>query len=203
MSVSSTRCWISCVPCKHITDDIIMPDGCQYVHWFYVRSVLFHLVDGGETSLRTKTRGHLCSEGPLECGGRCRVRTAGSYCLKCPICKLPSLMLRESETVQPTLNVMSANGRSSLRVSCPLGECGEGSLCPHAVQVALATDAWGEVQARSASNGFPGDDQACDQAANSCRYVGKRRGEEILPLEECARAQEGKDGAQPASRTLG
>ena len=68
------------------------------------------------------------------------------------------------------------------------------TLCPHAVQVALATDSWGEVQARSASNGFPGDDQARDQAANSCRYVGKRRGEENLPLVECARVQEGKYG---------
>ena len=98
---------------------------------------------------------------------------------------------------------MLANGNSSLRVPCPFGECGEGSLWPHAVQVALATDAWGAVQARPASNGFPEDDQARDQAANRCRYVGKHLGEEKLPLEECTRAQEGKDGAQPASRTLG
>ena len=202
MYVSSTRCWISCVPCKHITDDIIMPDGCQYVHWFYARSVLFHLVDGGETSLRTKTRGQLCSEGPLECGGRCRVRIAGSYCQKCRICKLPSLMLRESETVQPTLNVMSANGSGSLRVACPLGECGEGSLCPHAVQVALATDPWGAVQVHPASNGGLADDQGHDQLADICRYVGERRREEKLLLGECARAQEGKDGARPTSRTL-
>ena len=69
--------------------------------------------------------------------------------------------------------------------------------------MALATDAWGAVQARPASNGFPEDDQARDQAANSCRYVGKHLGEEKLRLEECTRAQEGKDGAQPASRTLG
>ena len=202
MYVSSTRCWISCVPCKHITGDIIMPDGCQYVHWFYARSVLFHLVDGGETSLRTEKRGQLCSEGPLECGGRCRVRIAGSYCQKCRICKLPSLMLRESETVQPTLNVMSANGRSSLRVSCPLGECGEGSLCPHAVQVALATDPWGAVQVHPASNGGLADDQGHDQLADICSYVGERRREEKLLLGECARAQEGKDGARPTSRTL-
>ena len=127
-----------------------------------------------------KTRGQLCSEGPLECGGRCRVRIAGSYCLRCRICKLPSLTLRESETVQPTLNVMSANGRNSLRVSCPLGECGEGSLCPHAVQVALATDPWGVVQVHPTSNGLLADDQGHDQAANSCRYVEERRGEEKL-----------------------
>ena len=69
--------------------------------------------------------------------------------------------------------------------------------------MALATDAWGAVQAHPASNGFLGDDQARDQAANSCCYVGKRFGEEILPLEECARTEEGKDGAQPASWTLG
>ena len=67
-----------------ITDEIIMPDGCHYVHWFYARSVLFHLVDGGETSLRTKTRGQLCSEGPLECGGRCQVRTVQNVeCASC------------------------------------------------------------------------------------------------------------------------
>ena len=71
------------------------------------------------------------------------------------------------------------------------------------MQVALATDAWGAVQAHPVGNGFLGDDQAHDRAANSCRYVGKRRGEEMLPLEECARAQEGKDGAQPANRTSG
>ena len=175
MYVSSTRFWISCVPCKHITDDIIMPDGCQYVHWLYARSVLFHLVDGGETSLRTETRGQLCSEGPLECGGRCRVRITGSYCLRCRICKLPSFTLRESETVQPTLNVMSANGRNSLRVSCPLGECGEGSLCPHAVQVALATDPWGVVQVHPTSNGLLADDQGHDQAAATWKSVAGRK----------------------------
>ena len=67
----------------------------------------------------------------------------------------------------------------------------------------LATGAWGVVQAHPVSNEFLEDDQSCDQAANSYRYVGKRRGEEKLPLEECTQAQEGKDGAQPASRTLG
>ena len=150
-----------------------------------------------------EVKDQLCSEGPLECVGRCEVRISGSYYLKYRTCELPSLTLRPPKTVQPTLNVMSATGNSSLRVPCPFGECGEGSLCPHAVQVALATDAWGAVQARLASNGFPEDDQARDQAANSCRYVGKHLGEEKLPLEECTRAQEGKDGAQPASRTLG
>ena len=202
MYMSTTRFWISCVPCKHITNDIIMPDGCQYVHWFYARSVLFHFVDGGKTSLRTETRGQLCNEGPLECGGRCRVRIAGSYCLRCRICKLPSLTLRESETVQQTLNVMSANGRNSLRVSCPLGECGEGSLCPHAVQVALATDPWGAVQVHPASNGLLADDQGHDQVAGNCRYVGERHGEEKLLLGERMRAQEGKDGARPTGRTF-
>ena len=176
MYVSNTRCWISCVPCKDITDDIIMPDGCQYVHWFYARSVPFHIVDGGETSLRTEKKGQSCCERPLECGGRCQVRIAGSYCQKCRICKLPSLMLRESKTVQPTLNVMSANGSGSLRVACPLGECGEGSLCPHAVQVALATDPWGTVQVHPASNGVLADYRAHDQVANNCRYVGESRG---------------------------
>ena len=185
MYVSSTRCWISCVLCKHITNDIIVPDGCQYVHWFCARNAPFHLFGGGGTSLRTETKGQLCNEGPLECGGSWRVRIAGSYCLKCRICKLPSLTWRESKTVQPTLNVMSANGSSSLRVTCPLGKCGEGSLCPHAVQVALATDPWGAVQVHLASNGVLADDQAHDHAADNCRYVGERRGEEKLLLGEC------------------
>ena len=203
MYVSNTRCWSFCVPCKHITNDIIVPDDCQYVRWFQARNVPFHLFYGGGTSLRMETKGQLCSEGPLECGGRCEVRISGSYCLKYRTCELPSLTLGPRKTVQPTLNVMSANRNSSLRVPCPFGECGEGSLCPHAVQVALATGAWGAVRARSASNGFPEDDQARDRAANSCHYVGKHLGEEKLPLEECTRAQEGKDGAQPASRTVG
>ena len=29
--------------CGHITDDIIMPDGCHYVHWFSARDIPFHL----------------------------------------------------------------------------------------------------------------------------------------------------------------
>ena len=150
-----------------------------------------------------EAKDQLCSEGPLECVGHCEVRISHSYYQKYRTCELPSLALRPRKTVQPTLNVMSANGNSSLCVPCTFGECGEGSLCPHAVQVPLATDAWGAVQACPASNAFPEDDQACDQAANSCYCVGKHLGEENLPLEECTRAQEGKDGAQPASGTLG
>ena len=190
------------MPCSQFTDDIIMPDGCQYVHWLYARSVPFHLVDRAETFLRTETRGQLCSEGPLECGGRCRVRIAGLYCLKCRICKLPSLTLCESKTVQPALNVMSANGSSSLLVTCPLGKCEEGSLCPHAVQVALATDPWGVVQVHPASNGILADDRVHDQVANNCRYVGEHRGEEKLLLGECGRSQEDKDGARVTSWTF-
>ena len=93
-------------------------------------------------------------------------------------------MLRESKTIQPTLNVMSANASSSLRVICPLGKCGEGSLCPHAVQVALATDPWGAVKVHPASNGVLVDDQGHDQDADNCRYVGEHRGEEKLLLGE-------------------
>ena len=150
-----------------------------------------------------ETKGQLCSEGPLVCCGRCEVRISGSYCLKYGTCELRSQTLCLRKTVQPTLNVMLANGNSSLRVPYPFSKCGEGSLCPHAVQLALATDAWEMVQAHPTSNGFLEDDQARDQVANSCCYVGKRRGEEMLPLEECARAQEGKDGAQPAIWTSG
>ena len=159
MYVSNTRCWISCVPCKHITNDIIVPDDCQYVRWFRARNVPFHFFDGGGTSLGMEAKGHLCSDGPLERCERCKVRISGSYCLKYRTCELPSPTLRPRKTVQPTLNVMSANGNSSLRVPYPLCKCREGSLRPHAVQVALATDAWGAVQARLASNGFLEDDQ--------------------------------------------
>ena len=109
----------------------------------------------------------------------------GPYCLKYRTCELPSPTLRPCKTVQPTLNVMSANGNSSLHIPYPLGKCGEGSLSPHAVQVALATDARGAVRAHPTSNGFLEDDQANDQAANSCCYMGKRRGEDKLLLEEC------------------
>ena len=35
---------------------------------------------------------------------------------------------------------MAFDGRSGLEVPCPYGVCGRGRLCPHAVQVALATD---------------------------------------------------------------
>ena len=75
-------------------------------------------------------------------------------------------------------------------------------MYPHVVQVALATDPWGAVQVHPASNGVLADDQAHDHAADNCRYVRERRGEEKLLLGECARAQEGKDGARPTSRTF-
>ena len=92
---SSTRCWMSCVPCGRITDDIIVPGGCQYVHWFCARNDPFHLFYSGGMSLQTETKGHLCSEGPVECGGRCKVRIASSYCLKYRTYELPSLTLHK------------------------------------------------------------------------------------------------------------
>ena len=141
MYISNTRCWISYVPCKHISNDIIVSDDCQYVRWFRARNVPFHLFDGDGTSLRMEAKGQLCSEGPLDCCGRCKVHMSGSYCLKYRTCELPSPTLRPRKTVQPTLNIISANGNRYLRMPFPLGNCGEGSLCPHAVQVGLATDA--------------------------------------------------------------
>ena len=83
------------MPCKHITNDIIVPDGCQYVHSFWARNVPFHLFDGGGTPLRTETKGQLCSEGPLECGGRCEACIASSYCIKYGTCELPPQTLRQ------------------------------------------------------------------------------------------------------------
>ena len=35
---------------------------------------------------------------------------------------------------------MAFDGRSGLEVPCPYGVCERGRLCPHSVQVALATD---------------------------------------------------------------
>ena len=70
------------------------------------------------------------------------------------------------------------------------------------MQVALATDPWGAVQVHPTSNGLLADDQGHDQAANSFRYVEEPRGEEKLLLGERTRAQEGKDGARPTSRTF-
>ena len=85
-----------------------MPDDCQYVHWFCARNVPFHLFDGARTSLRMEAKVQLCSEGPLECNGRCKVCISSSYCLKYRTCELPSPTLRPCKTVQLTLNVISA-----------------------------------------------------------------------------------------------
>ena len=106
--------WSFCVPCKHITNDIIVPDGCQYVHWLCARNVPFHLFDGDGPSPRRKAKNQLSSEGPLECVGRCEVRISGSYYLKYRTCELPSLTLRSRKTIQPILNAMSANRNSSV-----------------------------------------------------------------------------------------
>ena len=176
------------MPCNHITNDIIVPDSNQYVRWFCARNVPFHLFDGGGTSLQMKTKDQLCSEGPLECVRCCEVRIASLYYLKYQTCELPSLTLHQCKTAQPTLNIMSAKEKSSLHISCPLGKCGEGSLYPHVVQVALATDAWGAVRAHPSSNGVLVDDQAYYWATNNCCYVGKRPWEEKLLLGDCARA---------------
>ena len=75
MYVCNARCSISCVPCGHITDDIIVPNGYQYIHWFCARNVPFHLFDGGKLSLRVETKGQSYSEGPLEYGGRYEVHS--------------------------------------------------------------------------------------------------------------------------------
>ena len=77
------------------------------------------------------------------------VAVEAHLCLRAIISNIAS-----AQTVQPTLNIMSANGNSPLCIPYPFGKCGEGSLCPHAVQVALATDSWGAVQAHPTSNGF-------------------------------------------------
>ena len=128
MYVSSARFWISCVPCGHITDDIIVPTGCQYVHWFCERNVPFHLFVSGRTSLQAETKGQLCSKRPLDCSGSCKVRIASSYCLKYATCELPSPTLHKRKAIQTTLHIMPVNGNSSFRILYPLGKCEEGSL---------------------------------------------------------------------------
>ena len=97
---------------------------------------------------------------------------------------------------------MSVTNNSSLGIPCPLGKCGDGSLYPHALQVALTTDAQGAVWAYPASNGVLVDDQANYQAGNKCRYVGNHRGEEKLPLGELAQVQGVKVDGRLASQTF-
>ena len=77
---------------------------------------------------------------------------------------------------------MFANGNSSLCIRCPLGNCGEGSLCLHVVQVALATVAWVAVRDHPVRRDILVDDQVNDRAASKCRYVGNRHWEEKLPM---------------------
>ena len=61
-----------------------------------------------------------------------------------------------------------------------------------------AGGAWGAVQAHPASN----EVLVHNRAANKCCYMGKRHAEDKVPLGECARAQEGKNGVRPTSRTF-
>ena len=74
------------------------------------------------------------------------------------------------------LVLMASNGRSDMEVECPLGECATGEMCPHAVQMALATDRMGarkECEAAIAS----GDVIAAQNAASEAlRGLGQRRG---------------------------
>lgn len=79
MYVSSARCWIFCVPCGHITNNIIVPSGCYYIHKFCTRKVSFHPFNTGRTSLRMEIKDQSCCEGLPECGGHCKVYTASSY----------------------------------------------------------------------------------------------------------------------------
>ena len=63
------------------------------------------------------------------------------------------------------LVLMASNGRSDMEVECPLVECATGEMCPHAVQMALATDRMGarkECEAAIAS----GDVIAAQNAAS-------------------------------------
>ena len=71
---------------------------------------------------------------------------------------------------------MASKGRSGMQVECPLSKCEEGEMCPHAAQMALATDRMGarkECEAAIAS----GDVIAAQNAASEAlRGLGQGRG---------------------------
>ena len=71
---------------------------------------------------------------------------------------------------------MASNGRSGMEVECPLGKCAKGEMCPHAVQMALATDRMGarkECEAAFASRDVIAAQNAASEAL---RGLGQRRG---------------------------
>ena len=71
---------------------------------------------------------------------------------------------------------MAFNGRSGLEVPCPYGVCGRGRLCPHAGQVALATDRL-SVPGRSEGAIASMDVIAArDAASEALAGLGKRHG---------------------------
>ena len=71
---------------------------------------------------------------------------------------------------------MAFDGRSGLEVPCPYGVCGRGRLCPHAVQVALATDRL-KVPGRSEGAIASMDVIAArDAASEALAGLGKRHG---------------------------
>ena len=71
---------------------------------------------------------------------------------------------------------MASKGQSGMEVECPLRKCEKGEMCPHAVQMALATDRMGarkECEVGIAS----GDVIAAQNAASEAlRGLGQRRG---------------------------
>ena len=84
---------------------------------------------------------------------------------------------------------MAFDGRSGMEAPCPYGVCQRGRLCPHAVQVALATDRMkvagtyeGTIMSTdviathdAASRALAGRGKRCDGGGGSPSPVGKER----------------------------
>ena len=71
---------------------------------------------------------------------------------------------------------MAFNGHSGLETPCPYGLCRQGRLCPHAVQVALATDRSRVLGRRQGAIASMNVIAAWDATSWALAGVGKQRG---------------------------
>ena len=71
---------------------------------------------------------------------------------------------------------MASSGRLGLEASCPYGMCRQGRLCPHAVQMALATDCSRVPERNEGAIVSMDVITAQDAASRALAGLGKRRG---------------------------
>ena len=74
------------------------------------------------------------------------------------------------------LVLMASNGRSGMEIQCPLGSCAAGEMCPHAVQMALATDRIGARKGNEAAIASGDVIAAQNAASEALRGLEQRRG---------------------------